>query len=55
LIEIPNFIITDVAVSEDDISMVDVTCSVGRNGLGSNYSNSNMAFNTPVRATLTNS
>lgn len=53
-IMIPNFIITDVAVSEDDKGRVDLTCAVGRNGLGTAYSNANMAFNTPIKFGLVN-
>jgi hypothetical protein len=55
LIEISNFIIEDLTVNEDDVAKIDITCRCARNGLGSNYSNSNMSFNTPIRMTLTNS
>jgi hypothetical protein len=55
LIEIPNFVIEDISVSEDDKARLEVKCVCARNGMGSSYSNSNMAFVSPVRVTLTNS
>lgn len=54
-VQIPNFIIEDLTITEDDIPMLDVTCRVARNGTGTNYSNSNMSFVTPIRYTVTNS
>ena len=55
LVQVPNFIIQDLTVTGDDTAMIDVTCAVARNGIGANYSNANMSFNTPIRFTLTNS
>jgi len=52
--EIPNFVVTDVVTSEDDINRLDVTCMVARNGTGSTFSNTNMAFISPIRVSLTN-
>ena len=55
LIEIPNFIVSEVAVTEDDKAKQTVTCMVARNGIGSSYSNANMTFNAPIRYTIDNS
>lgn len=55
LIEIPNFVITEVAVTEDDKAKQTVTCMVARNGIGASYSNTNMSFNAPIRYTVDNS
>lgn len=54
-VEFPNFIISEAAVTDDDVPGVDVVCMVARNGLGTNYTNTNMSFVTAVRASLTNS
>ena len=55
LVEIPNFILPEAAVTEDDIAKIDIATMVGANGIGSSYSNSNMSFVTPIRTTLVNS
>lgn len=55
IVKIPNFIISDAAVSEDDKARVDLTTVVGRNGIGTDYENTNMSFNTPFQFTLVNS
>jgi len=54
LIEIPNFII-DAELTDDDLAKQDITLKIGRNGIGSSYVNSNMAFNAPIRFTVVNS
>jgi len=53
--EIPNFVVTAVEKTDDDVTKLNVTLALARNGLGTNYTNSNMTFNSPIRATLTNS
>lgn len=53
-IQIPNLIISDIAPSDDAKMRLDVTCMVGRNGLGSTYENGNMTFVNPLKITLTN-
>lgn len=55
LIEVPNFIISELTPSEDDITKLEATCIIARNGIGASYDNTNMAFNSPVRASITNS
>ena len=55
LFEIPNFVITQAAHTEDDVGRIDCVAAVGRNGIGSSYSNANMEFVSPIRATLVNS
>lgn len=55
LVEIPNFIISEAKISEDDKAKIDITCIVGRNGIDTNYDNDNMEFNAPIRFTVTNS
>lgn len=54
LIEIPRFV-AEVNVTDDDTAKQDVTMHIGRNGLGTSYDNSNMAFTSPVRITIVNS
>lgn len=54
-LQIPNIIITDVVISEDDKGRVDLTLAVGRNGYGTNYDNDNMEFIEPFALTLVNS
>lgn len=53
-IEIPNFVLSAASVGGDDVPGIDVECMVARNGIGASYSNSNMTFNSPVRATVDN-
>lgn len=53
LIEIPRFIVT-VEASDDDMTKLNVTMKIGRNGIGDSYQNSNMSFVSPIRATLVN-
>lgn len=55
LIEVPNFVISDLTSSEDDVNTLDVVCTVARNGTGTSYSNANMEFVSPIRATIVNS
>jgi len=52
--EIPNFVIETLEKTEDDVNTLTVTCRCARNGIDANYSNSNMAFNSAIRASLTN-
>jgi len=54
LIEIPRFVI-QASITDDDLTKVAITCNIGRNGTGTSYTNSNMAFVSPIRATLVNS
>lgn len=54
IIRIPNFIIPEAPVSEDDKARVDISAIVGRNGMGTSYSNDNMEFNTPFQFELVN-
>jgi hypothetical protein len=53
-IEIPNFKIT-AQLDDSDVSKIDCTMHIGRNGLGSSYTNSNIATTSPVRITVVNS
>ena len=55
LFELPNFILNSVEVNSEDVASIDVVATVARNGIGAAFTNSNMAFNSPVRATLDNS
>ena len=54
LIEIPNFVIS-CEITDDDIAKQNITMMIGRNGLGTSYSNSNMSLTSPVRITIVNS
>lgn len=54
LIEIPNFKVNP-EITDDDLSQQNVEMLIGRNGLGSSYTNSNMSFTSPVRITVVNS
>jgi len=54
-IQIPNFILSEVKVSDDDVAKVDCVAAVGRNGIATSYTNASMAFVTPIKATLDNS
>ena len=53
-IQIPRFKIT-CDVTDEDVARQEITMFVGRNGSGSNYKNSSMAFVSPVRVTVVNS
>jgi hypothetical protein len=53
-IEIPRFTI-QAELSEDDLTRVTCNMVIGRNGTGTNYKNSNMAFTSPFRITIANS
>mgnify|MGYP003564665610 CR=1 FL=1 len=53
-IEIPNFKI-DNNLTDEEIIQQGVDMMIGRNGLGTSYTNSNMAFVSPVRITVVNS
>jgi len=53
LIQVPNFILRP-KLSGDEIPSVDLDIIVGRNGIGTDYSNANMAFVTPIRVTHAN-
>lgn len=55
LVEVSNFIIASAEITEDDVSKITVTATLGRNGISTSYSNANMAFNSPVRVTVDNS
>lgn len=48
--EIPNFIV-NADLSDDDVTRIACEMTVGRNGIGSNYKNVNMAFTSPIRVT----
>ena len=52
-IEIPRFVIK-ATPTDDDITKIDVEMLIGRNGTGTSYKNTNMAFTSPIRITLTN-
>jgi hypothetical protein len=54
LVEIPNFVLSDVKVTDDDVGQIECTAAVARNGIGTTYSNANMEFVSPFRATLIN-
>lgn len=53
-IDIPRFIIK-ADLSDDAVTKVKVTASVGRNGVGTSYKNANMAFTAPIQVTVVNS
>jgi hypothetical protein len=53
-IQIPNLKLK-VNLTDDDATQQDCSLEIGRNGLGSNYTNSNMAFTSPARITVVNS
>ena len=53
-IEIPNFKI-NIDLTDDDVVQQNIEMLIGRNGLGTSYTNSNMAFVSPVRITVVNS
>lgn len=52
---IPNFVISNASISDDEIGNVPVETAVARNGISTNYDNSNMAFNDVLRVTIVNS
>lgn len=52
-IEIPRFVIK-ATPTDDDITKVEVEMMIGRNGTGTSYKNTNMAFTSPIRMTLIN-
>jgi hypothetical protein len=54
LLEIPNFLCT-VELSDEELTKPTVTMMIGRNGVGTSYSNSNMSFVSPLRITVDNS
>lgn len=53
-IQIPRFKISG-EVTDDDIAKQDIEMMIGRNGTGTSYKNSNMAFTSPVKITVVNS
>lgn len=53
-IQIPNLVIESLEKSDDDVTKLNIACKVARNGIGSNYSNTNMSFNTPIQITVDN-
>lgn len=53
-IQVTNFKIIDVDVTQDDKARLDIKCKVGRNGRGTSYVNGNMTTTSPIRITLTN-
>lgn len=53
-VQIPRFIVQS-DLTDDDVTKLNITMQVGRNGLGTAYQNTNMSFNNPVRITLVNS
>ena len=54
LIQIPAFKIKG-NPTDENISRVPIECIVARNGMGTNYYNTNMAFVSPLKITLVNS
>jgi len=50
-IRVPNFIV-DAEVSDDEIAKVTLTMMIGRNGYGTTYVNSNMAFVSPIQVSV---
>lgn len=52
-IEIPRFVV-QAEVTDDDVTKINVTMHIGRNGTGTSYANANMAFTSPIRVTLVN-
>ena len=54
-IEIPNFILTAAMPDDAEVAQVPLETVLARNGIGTSYSNANMAFNSPIRITVTNS
>jgi hypothetical protein len=52
-IQIPNFVLSEVSITEDDVAGIEFVAQVGRNGIGASYENGNMAFNSAVKAILT--
>jgi len=55
LVQVPNFLVETVEIPDEDIPGVVVTCMVARNGIGATFDNTQMAFNTAARITITNS
>lgn len=52
--DIPRFNIK-AELSDDDLTKVSVEASLGRNGVGTSYKNTNMSFTAPIRVTVVNS
>jgi hypothetical protein len=44
-----------VDLTSDDLTAINVECTLGRNGIGTSYINANMAYNSPIHFTVTNS
>ena len=51
LIEIPRFVIK-AEPTDDDTTKINVTMLIGRNGTGTDYTNTNMSFTSPIRVTI---
>jgi hypothetical protein len=54
VLQVPNFII-DCDLSDDDITSNSLSLSIGRNGIGTSYTNTNISYVSPVIATVTQS
>ena len=52
VLQVPNFII-DCDLTDDDITRNNLTLNIGRNGIGTSYTNTNISYVSPVIATLT--
>lgn len=52
-IEIPRFVIK-AEPTDDDTTKINATMLIGRNGIGTSYTNSNMSFTSPIRVTIVN-
>jgi len=52
-IQIPNFVLSEITITEDEVAGIEFVAQVGRNGIGTSYENSYMAFVSPVKAILT--
>lgn len=52
-IDIPRFVVKS-ELTEDEITKVNVTADLSRNGVGTSYKNTNMSFTAPVQITIVN-
>jgi len=53
--QVPNLIIEEIDEGDEDKPQITLKCRVGRNGTGVAYVNTDMAFVSPLRATVVNS
>jgi hypothetical protein len=54
LIEIPRLIVKP-EITDEDTPKINLELMIGRNGIGTNYANGNMEFNSPIRVTVIDS